>query len=258
MPSQERKMSAMANNDKDIYYATRFWGLSIGAADRMQKVIKLSKTIHAHNMLDVGCSGGMLTTIIKDTIGVTDVHGIEISVGGMSAANRRGIKAIQLDVDINPLPFNDNFFDFVYCGDVIEHLFNPSYLLNEIHRVIRIGGFFLITTPNLSSWYNRVMLLFGYQPFETAASLSYPEAGKFSLVEKNIKGLGGEHIRVMTLKALKDLMIFHNFKIEKIVGAHGVSSNQNMFMKAVQFVDELACISPSFATWFVIKAVKMN
>ncbi len=253
-------MKEIIRDEKSDYYSMRLWDLSVGAADRTKKVIKLAKTTPASKMLDIGCSGGTLTLLIKDAVGADTVYGTEISTSGVKEAESKGIKALQLDIDNSSLPFENDFFDFVYCGDVIEHVFNPSHLLDEANRVTKPGGFLLLTTPNLASWYNRLILLMGYQPFETAASLSHPRAGKIRAGAlsnaHSVSDLGGEHIRVMTLKALKDLLKIHNYQILKIEGAHGTDNSKSLLLRIVQFLDQLACIFPGMATWFVVKAVK--
>ena len=49
------------------------------------------------------------------------------------------------------IPFQDNYFDEVWCFDVIEHIENYEDLIftfNEIWRVLKPGGIFRFTTPN--------------------------------------------------------------------------------------------------------------
>ena len=44
--------------------------------------------------------------------------------------------------DINKsetLPFEDKYFDFVFCSHVLEHVDNPTILLNEISRISKSG-----------------------------------------------------------------------------------------------------------------------
>ena len=47
-----------------------------------------------------------------------------------------------------PLPYQDASFDTVVSFQVIEHIQNDMMFLKEICRVLRPGGFALITTPN--------------------------------------------------------------------------------------------------------------
>ncbi len=46
------------------------------------------------------------------------------------------------------LPFEDNFFDFIYSVDVIEHLEEPRKMVSEAKRVLKPNGILIIQTPN--------------------------------------------------------------------------------------------------------------
>ncbi len=50
-----------------------------------------------------------------------------------------------------PLPFKDSCFDACYCSHVLEHFsFDEAVLLlNEIHRVLKPGGFIRVAVPDL-------------------------------------------------------------------------------------------------------------
>ncbi|WP_157208627.1 class I SAM-dependent methyltransferase [Mariniflexile maritimum] len=44
--------------------------------------------------------------------------------------------------------FEDNYFDLVFCDNVLEHVENPVPFYNEVYRVLKTGGVFLSKTPN--------------------------------------------------------------------------------------------------------------
>lgn len=54
-----------------------------------------------------------------------------------------------------PLPWPDGTADFVYCSEVVEHLLEPERLLSEIGRILRPGGWLLLTTPNEPNVFQR-------------------------------------------------------------------------------------------------------
>jgi SAM-dependent methyltransferase len=64
-------------------------------------------------------------------------------------------------VDLNsaPLPYAGGAFDLVTCSEVVEHLENYRHLLREAHRVLKPGGIFIVTTPNVLNVYSRVRYL---------------------------------------------------------------------------------------------------
>ena len=59
------------------------------------------------------------------------------------------------------LPYDDSFFDAVIGTATLEHVANDSQSLTELYRIIKPGGFFIMTTlPNRFSyteWLNRAL-----------------------------------------------------------------------------------------------------
>lgn len=55
----------------------------------------------------------------------------------------------KLDIisDITSIPKEDGYFDAVMCTEVLEHVPDPVAALKEMHRLIRKGGYLLITAP---------------------------------------------------------------------------------------------------------------
>lgn len=51
---------------------------------------------------------------------------------------------------VPPLPFDDNTFDSVISFQVIEHIKDDKAFVAEVKRVLRPGGVFIVSTPNIS------------------------------------------------------------------------------------------------------------
>ena len=95
--------------------------------------------------LDLGCSEN-----IKNPYAANEVFGIDV----FEDLSRNILKA---DLAVEAIPFPDGIFDYVTAYDLIEHIprviYNPHRrlpfieLMNEIYRVLKIGGFFFSSTP---------------------------------------------------------------------------------------------------------------
>jgi SAM-dependent methyltransferase len=65
------------------------------------------------------------------------------------------------DVESMELPFPEHSFDVVLCGDVIEHLRDPTSFFERVRPLLRPGGRLVLTTPNVANWAMRLGLLAG-------------------------------------------------------------------------------------------------
>ena len=52
------------------------------------------------------------------------------------------------EAKVPPLPFEDESFDYVVSFQVIEHISNDKRFTEEVRRVLRPGGKFIVSTPN--------------------------------------------------------------------------------------------------------------
>jgi ubiquinone/menaquinone biosynthesis C-methylase UbiE len=50
--------------------------------------------------------------------------------------------------DVSSLPFQDNYFNLVTANMVVEHLADPGAQFEEVHRILKPGGYFIFHTPN--------------------------------------------------------------------------------------------------------------
>ncbi|MEZ5379867.1 MAG: methyltransferase domain-containing protein [Acidimicrobiales bacterium] len=78
-----------------------------------------------------------------------------------------GAKAeVWYDAERHRLPCDDEMFDLVLAGEIIEHMpTDPVQLLVDFNRVLRTGGLLVLTTPNIISRHSIAQALNGRHPF---------------------------------------------------------------------------------------------
>jgi SAM-dependent methyltransferase len=95
--------------------------------------------------LDLGCG-----PTPKNPFQAEQIYGVDIRAD-------LGENIRTADLAIEPIPFADEFFDFVTAHDFIEHIPRLAYvparrncfveLMNEIYRILKPSGIFLSFTP---------------------------------------------------------------------------------------------------------------
>ncbi|MDP2750694.1 MAG: class I SAM-dependent methyltransferase [Nanoarchaeota archaeon] len=156
---------------------------------------KLNRKSKFKKTLDVGCADGSFSKKLKEDFGF-DTYGIDISEKSVNLANKNGVKAKKHNLE-NLLPYPDNHFDLIISCEIIEHLYDTDFFIEELKRVLKKGGFMILTTPNLVSFVNRAKILMGLYP---------------SFVpEYHVGGAG--HIRAYTLPVLKKQLTDHKMKV---------------------------------------------
>ncbi|MFK7976177.1 MAG: class I SAM-dependent methyltransferase [Halioglobus sp.] len=105
------------------------------------------------SLLDVGSSSGIIDNYLADYFG--SVFGIDIDEGGMQHAQATFNKPNLYFAhgDAMQLTQKDNSMDVVVCSHVYEHVPDSKVLFEEIHRVLKPGGFCYF------SGNNRVMIM---------------------------------------------------------------------------------------------------
>jgi 2-polyprenyl-3-methyl-5-hydroxy-6-metoxy-1,4-benzoquinol methylase len=111
-------------------------------------------------VLDLGCRDGALT---QAYLAGNEVVGVDADREALAEAAKLGIETKWADLD-QPLELEDESFDVVVAGELLEHLRDPQRLVNEIRRVLCPGGTFVASVPNAYRLKGRLLFLFGRPP----------------------------------------------------------------------------------------------
>lgn len=124
------------------------------------------------------------------------------------------IKFIEGNAD-SSLPFQDNYFDTIVCIAVIEHVYDIFFLVKEIYRTLKPGGYVIAEVPNIGYLKYRIQFLFGKLP-ATSSPYNWEEIG-----------WDGGHIHYFTMEKFCWLFEQSGFKIEKKTGSGFLAKFRN-------------------------------
>jgi methionine biosynthesis protein MetW len=197
-----------------------------------------------NRILDIGCGDGSFIIRFKKHC---ETFGVDVSQNAVKMAKEAGMNAYEVDVSSKRLPFQDEYFDIIYMGDVIEHLTNPDFAINEVARVIKTNGFLVLSTPNLASWINRLLLLLGMQPLFSEVST----VKTFGRGPRSYDFFPVGHLRLFTYKALKEFLTYYRFNIVKVEGA-----DYEGLPKALAIIDKIFSKIPGLSSTVIMIARK--
>ncbi len=187
----------------------------VGNTKTILNLLELNK---AAKVLDMGCGDGSLTKMIGEKIDTQNLFGIEVEEELVRLCKENGVRTIRANLN-EKLPLDSESFDVVTANHVLEHLFCTDLFIKEVYRVLKRGGYAVISTPNLTTWHNILCIILGYQLFGTTISDEINVGNPWSPnYRKPCGGVYATHHRVFTLPALKELFSWHGFEIQTIVG----------------------------------------
>jgi len=142
-------------------------------------------------IVDVGCGNGRDFHLIRKSChpaAIINLIDFQNNITG-------GLVTI-CDVEKDALPFPEKSVNAINCNQVLEHCKEIVWIKKEFSRVLKSGGMLVVGVPNLATWHDRLLLLFGRQPAE-------------------IK-VGGPHVRGFTCSGLVNFFCKDGvFKIEE-------------------------------------------
>ncbi len=107
--------------------------------------------IAGKEVLDVGCGGGILSESMS--LRGAEVTGIDMAKAALSVAKlhllESGIKVNYQQISVEELAFNQpETFDVVTCMEMLEHVPDPSSVIESCAKLVKPGGDIFFSTLN--------------------------------------------------------------------------------------------------------------
>jgi len=209
---------------------------------RWKRLLKLIIEDKPGNVLDIGCSTGDISSfLVAKRI---KVFGLDFVFDKLLKARRKRLDIIMGDIS-KGLPIKNDTLDCVLAGEIIEHVIDTDYFLDEIRRILKKNGSLVISTPNLANLENRLRLLIGRYP-----------------IFVDYKSGGDNHVRVYTGRALIRQLKERGYKIEKYTGSFvpplSYSHLRETTSRLMTVLGMLGFLFPSLAVHSIIKAKRIK
>lgn len=191
-----------------------------------------------HRILEIGCGSGATLKVLKETGKAKEICGIEINKNLSKQLSQDLDRYVIGDVESIDIPFEENYFDYILYGDVLEHLISPEKVLNKYKKVLKDDGIVIASIPNIK-YFSILLNLILFDKFEYANS---------GILDKS-------HLRFFTKKEIKKMFEKENLKI--------VDTKPNFWwpIKAIDkiFFNVFSKLLPGksfFTIQYIIKAMK--
>lgn len=163
-----------------------------------------------------------------------DTYGVDQS---LYAKEKYGLKITQVDIAKKPLPYESNYFDYIYSKSFVEHFYYPDEVLTEAMRVLKPGGKIITLTPEWNFIYKSF-----YEDFTHRTPFT-----KMSL-EDMLKIIGFKKIHVESFKQLpilwnENIIIKNVFSLFSFITRITVPDFFRMKNKWIRFSKEIMILS---------------
>ena len=171
--------------------------------NRLRKTVFEFIPIGSSRILDFGCNEGELLHKLRRDKRCSELYGIEVKPAeGLQYLDKHWL----LDLGEEGVELEEEYleyFNYVILHDVIEHLYDPWYVLTKLHKYTSRTGKVIVAYPNAQFMFFVYAATIGYMP--------YGQPGGY---------FNEEHIRWFTLRSGIELMMLAGYDVISCVGAY--------------------------------------
>lgn len=147
----------MLNDDNYTHHYKKWHSTEIAHLENMKAFYRKALSHHFPSqkearIIDVGCGMGFLLLTLQ-SLGYTDLTGIDIDAGQVAVSKELGLNAIHTPDSAKFLRSHAQKFDAMFAIDVIEHITpeNQVEFVKAMYEALAPGGVFVCTVPNGNS-----------------------------------------------------------------------------------------------------------
>jgi len=159
-------------------------------------------------IIDLGCGQGIFLKLLEEKFKNIKTFGVDIEPCVLEA--KKFLKAKIKIADIRNSGFPNDFFDIVFCLDVLEHFKNLEEPIREIKRIVEPDGVLIVSLPTENLFYKLGRLLTKRTMSSQKGPCSSPHFHKAKTIEQFLRSNG---FKVVGKKLLPPIPFFTLFNI---------------------------------------------
>lgn len=153
-------MNAIAGRLEVGLYETQHTPRLARTVEEINRLFSAAGDRSGIRILDFGSLTGALSVALK----VEGYHIHSIDLDSIVAQYKHVYENNGIDIrslgGSATFPYGDGYFDCVVFTETLEHIYeNPLTILEEFKRMLKSGGFLLVTTPNVMRLENKIKFL---------------------------------------------------------------------------------------------------
>lgn len=176
------------------------WGFNteyyLGARLDLPQMIR-EATERSMRILEIGCGCGALMAYLKGRYPNAEMYGIELVPEVAEIAASMG-NVLCGNVEEMGFPWEEEWFDYIIMGDVLEHLMDPENVLVKLRTFLKTNGYIIGSMPNVKH-YSVLIPLLKHDVF------SYGDSGI----------LDRTHVKMYTGLEIRRLIMRSGYKMEE-------------------------------------------
>ena len=213
-----------------------------------ERIHWICRQARGKRILDIGCSQGIVCLLLAregfNCVGIDyEKTAIEYALEELKKEEDIVRKRVEFKIgDALHLSFEDDSFDTVILGEILEHLIHPEKVLKEAKRVLKDGGMAIITVP------------FGLNPNHDHKRTYYPvpfletvqpffKTDMIDTMDNYIAYHGIKDTSYNISKVPKEDLLFEKLRLQRNTEERALSKEQELFDKANQLYDKIRTLN---------------
>jgi ubiquinone/menaquinone biosynthesis C-methylase UbiE len=204
-----------------------------GRGQKFLKILSVLKDFHPEiqtlTCLDIGCSSGVITSFMERH--VSRMIGLDIDQEAVRQARAYGASArVEFLIgDAMAIPLRSDAIDLVVCNHIYEHVPSAGQLMEEIHRVLKKGGFCYFAAGN------KRMIMEGHYRLPFLSWLPKPVAHIYLRLFRRGTFYYEEHFSLQRLKELVRKFELHDYTLPIIQNPGRFAASDLLDAKTVSY-----------------------